>query len=73
MKTEQAIREQIAKLEADERYSYPPAQVQINAPLALIQVELEAKVQTLKWVLRTSAEESPPPPTEQPKGEGGTP
>ena len=33
---------EIARIEGDERLDYPPAQIQINAPLALIQVELKA-------------------------------
>lgn len=34
----------------DERFSYPPAQVQINAPLALIQVNMKARIQCLKEI-----------------------
>ncbi len=54
MKTEEAIREQIAKIEADERYQSGlkhPATVDINAPLALIQLTFETQLQTLRWVL----------------------
>lgn len=51
---EKTIRAEIARLKRDERYSYPPAQVQINAPLALIQVDLKARVQALEWALRRS-------------------
>lgn len=46
------IAQEIAKIEADERHHYPPALVHVNAPLALIQVELEARKQALQDVLR---------------------
>ena len=49
---EKYIREQIAKIEADERYSYPPADVFVNAPLAMVQVDMKAKVQAYKKVLK---------------------
>jgi len=49
------VKEQVSKklkqIEADERFHYPPANVLINAPLALIQVDLHAQHQTLTWVL----------------------
>ena len=51
MKTEKQIRKKIEEIEADERHKAPPALVDINAPLALIQVDLEAKIRALKWVL----------------------
>lgn len=51
MKEENEIKDKLLELESDERLSYPPAIVQINAPLALIQTEIEAKVRILKWVL----------------------
>ncbi len=51
MKSEQEIKEMLEKVEADERLHYPPATIQINAPLALIQLELETKQRILKWVL----------------------
>lgn len=51
MKSPEEIRKRIAKIEADERYHYPPADVEINAPLALIQLEMETTVAVLKWVL----------------------
>ena len=46
-----AIYQRLAEFKADERYSYPPAQVHINAPLALIQCQLRAMVYILEWVL----------------------
>lgn len=51
MKSEKQIKAEIKKLESDDRYKAPTATIQINAPLALIQLELESKVQALKWVL----------------------
>lgn len=54
MKTEKEIKAKLAELKSDERLSYPPADVFSNAPLALIQVELEAKVKALEWVLQSS-------------------
>ena len=41
---------QIKRIDNDERYHYEPALVQVNAPLALIQVEMEAQMQVLKAV-----------------------
>ena len=34
----------IAEIKADERWKYKPALVQVNAPLALIQVSMKSKV-----------------------------
>jgi len=52
MKTAKVIKEKLREIEADERLSYTPANVFSNAPLALIQMELVAKRDTLKWVLK---------------------
>lgn len=54
MKTIGELREQIAKIKSDERFRLPPATVQVNAPLALLQVDMAAKVGTLRWVLGES-------------------
>ena len=51
MKTEAEIWKRIAEIRSDERMSYKPANVQVNAPLALIQVEGAAVVSALEWVL----------------------
>jgi len=54
MRSEQEIKEQIAKIEADSRYQSGlkhSATIDINAPLALIQLEMEVRLQTLKWIL----------------------
>ena len=49
-KTREFIKDEIAKIEADERYHYKPALVEVNAPLALIQVEMGSRMQTLKEI-----------------------
>lgn len=51
MKTEKEIRRRIAQINADDRYHYPPADVMINAPLALIQVDLKSEICALAWIL----------------------
>ena len=42
------VDDEIATIESDERYQDEPALVQINAPLALIQVGMSAKMGLLK-------------------------
>jgi hypothetical protein len=51
MKTKKEIEDAIKQLRSDERLSYPTAMVHENAPLALMQLELETRIKTLKWVL----------------------
>ncbi|MDP2104627.1 MAG: hypothetical protein Q8J76_01430 [Desulfobulbaceae bacterium] len=51
MKTEEEIKERIKLIESDKRLKYKTATIVENAPLALIQLELETKRDTLKWVL----------------------
>lgn len=46
------VKAQKEELEKDERYSYPSADVNINAPLALIQMGMEARMSVLKEVLK---------------------
>ena len=41
---------QIAEIEEDSRYKDKPAQIDVNAPLALIQVEMKAKLAVLRAV-----------------------
>ena len=41
---------QIVEIEADSRYRDKPALIQVNAPLALIQVEMKAKLVVLKQI-----------------------
>ena len=45
------IQEQIRELKEDDRLKSDPASVQVNAPLALIQLELKTKIETLESVL----------------------
>lgn len=45
------LEERLKEIESDERLSYADANILINAPLALIQLELKTKRDTLKWVL----------------------
>ena len=52
MKSKHEIEEQIKKIESDSRYSYPAANVNINAVLAIIQVDMRAEVRALKWALK---------------------
>ena len=54
MRSVEEIKAQIAKVESDDRYQSGlkhPATVDINAPLALIQLSFETQLKTLKWVL----------------------
>ena len=44
------VEKEIAAIEADERYHYKPADVDVNAPLALVQVEMESKMVILKQI-----------------------
>jgi hypothetical protein len=54
MKDTKAIEKRIAEIEADSRYQSGlknPANIIINAPLALIQLSFESEIQALRWVL----------------------
>jgi len=46
-----AIRAKITEIKADSRYKDKPALVQVNAPLALIQVEMKAQIHALTYAL----------------------
>ncbi len=55
MKTIQQILDKLEELKNDPRLNYQP--VQVNAPLALIQLaliqaDIRAQINTLRWVLR---------------------
>ena len=55
MKTAEQINKRIAEIETDDRYQSGlkhPANIQINAPLALIQLSFESEIKALKWVLK---------------------
>lgn len=56
MQTEVEIKKKLKKILSDERLKYPSANIQINAPLALIQLELETKRDILRWVLKQELE-----------------
>lgn len=45
------IRKRLREVESDERLRYPPARVDINAPLALVQVDLKAERRALRFAL----------------------
>lgn len=45
-----AIESAIKTIEADQRYHYPPACIQENGPLALIQMDLEGRMDVLKKI-----------------------
>ncbi len=54
MRTKEEIKKRLQEIEADERYQAGckhPARVDINAPLALIQMGMEAEHAALTWVL----------------------
>jgi len=51
MKTVKEIRHKLRELTSDSRMKQPPADIHTNAPLALVQLEMESKINTLKWVL----------------------
>lgn len=51
MKSEKEILAQLNELKSDERLTYKSADIFGNAPLALIQLGLENRVNTLEWVL----------------------
>lgn len=48
---EKFIKDEIAEIENDERHHYASASVLINAPLALIQTEMKAKMNAYKSIL----------------------
>ena len=49
---EDEIRDLLDHISADDRLGYETAIFQVNAPLAAVQIELEARQSTLRWVLR---------------------
>jgi hypothetical protein len=50
MRTQQEIEIRLQELLSDERLSYPLATIVENAPLALIQCQLETAPSILQWV-----------------------
>ena len=51
MKTQAQIEEMLKEVMADERLGYPTATVFENAPLAMVQLELETKRDLLREIL----------------------
>ena len=51
MKTERELIEMLERIKQDERLTYPCAIVDINAPLALIQLVGETKIRLLEEIL----------------------
>ena len=52
MKSEQQIRDRLAEVEGDKRLTeYKPAVVEIDAPLALMQMGLATTSLLLRWIL----------------------
>lgn len=58
--TEEQIRERLTQIDADERYHYEPANVEVNSPLALEQVAMKSEAQALSWVLGIKCPKSGP-------------
>ena len=55
MKSEEAIKKRIDEIEADTRFKSGqshPATIDVNAPLALVQLSFEEERKALKWVLK---------------------
>ena len=46
-----ALKSRLQKILSDDRINYPPASVMINAPLALIQVNLDTEKEILEWAI----------------------
>lgn len=51
MKSQKELQDMLSKLKSDERNYYPTANVFSNAPLALIQLGLSTRINTLEEVL----------------------
>ena len=51
MRTIKEIKDKIHELQNDDRIKQPDALIQINAPLALIQLSIEMKIAALEWVI----------------------
>lgn len=61
MKKPEVIQAKLDEIKKDERLTYPSANIQINAPLALIQLEAETRIRTLEWVLEVTPSKFPLP------------
>ena len=56
MKTKEDILKEIEHIKSDERLKAPCASAFVNTPLALIQLNLESKLEALYWVLSNNEE-----------------
>ena len=54
MKSKKQIEAKISELQKDDCMTQPLSNIQINAPLALIQLEIGSRIQALMWVLKES-------------------
>ena len=54
MQSAKELNKRLVKILEDERFWYRPADVQTNAPLALVQVEMRSEFRALCWVLELS-------------------
>lgn len=52
MKTRSQIEAKIKEIESDYSLSEPKATIEVNAPLALMQLQAETQLKTLRWVLK---------------------
>ena len=51
------VDKRIADIEADSRYQRQSATIEENAPLALIQLEMETEIRILRWVSKNLKQE----------------
>lgn len=58
MSLKQKVKTRLKEIEEDNRYQRDDVAVQINAPLAMVQVDLKARHSILKWVLDELEEEA---------------
>jgi len=54
--SEEAIRDRMHAIRRDDRYKAPPADMQINAPLAIVQSGLNTELRTLYFVMNYDEE-----------------
>lgn len=65
MTLEKRIKRRIAELKSDSRLTYDAANIQTNAPLALIQVSLKARIHELEDMIGADRTEFPIKETNQ--------
>jgi hypothetical protein len=58
--SDEEIKARLAEIDADERFHYKAALIQINAPLALVQVSFVAEARALAWAIGVEAPKSGP-------------